>query len=80
MDIRTERMNGLTATQALKAQHQTARVVILTADDDDLRHAAREAGASGYSLMDDLRGLIQWFSSVASKAASSGCATQKLLR
>ena len=34
MDIRMERMNGLTATQVLKAQYQTARVVILTAFDD----------------------------------------------
>jgi len=73
MDIRMERMNGLTATQALKAQCQNARVVILTAfDDDDLRRAAREAGASGYFLKDDLRGLIQWLSSLASKAAAGG--------
>ena len=73
MDIRVERMNGLAAARTIKAQCQNARVAILTSfDDDDLRRAAREAGASGYFLKDDLRGLIQWLSSLASKAAAGG--------
>jgi CheY-like chemotaxis protein len=73
MDIRMDVMNGLTATQTIKAQYQDARVIILTTfDDDDLRRAAAETGASGYFLKDDLPELLQWISSMVSSAAAGG--------
>jgi CheY-like chemotaxis protein len=71
MDIRMEVMNGLTATQTIKAQYHDARIIILTAfDDDDLRRAAAETGASGYFVKDDLPKLMQLISSMASSAAA----------
>jgi CheY-like chemotaxis protein len=58
MDIRMERMSGLAATQRLKSEYRSAKIIILTAFDDEyLRQAAREAGASGYALKDDLQSL-----------------------
>ena len=58
MDIRMERMDGIVATRAIRSQSPDARVVVVTQyDDDDLRIAAREAGAMGYVLKDDLSGL-----------------------
>ncbi len=60
MDIRMPRMNGLRATREIKAQNQDAKIIILTTlDEDTLRQAAREAGASAYALKDDLKGLMQ---------------------
>jgi CheY-like chemotaxis protein len=73
MDIRMDRMNGLIATQRIKTQCPAARIIILTAfDDDDLRRAAGENGASGYCLKDDLPQLMQLISSLVSSAAAAG--------
>jgi len=58
MDIRMERTDGIAATRAIRTTHPEARVVIVTQyDDNDLRNAAREAGAIGYVLKDDLSAL-----------------------
>jgi DNA-binding NarL/FixJ family response regulator len=58
MDIRMERMDGIAATRAIRRESPDARVVVVTQyDDDDLRSAAREAGAIGYVLKDDLSAL-----------------------
>ena len=58
MDGRMERMDGISATRAIRSQSPGARVVIVTQyDDDDLRAAARDAGAVGYVLKDDLSAL-----------------------
>lgn len=55
MDIRMERTDGIAATRAIRSRHPEARVVVVTQyDDNDLRIAAREAGAMGYVLKDDL--------------------------
>jgi CheY-like chemotaxis protein len=55
MDIRMPRLDGLTATRLLKKQFPEARVLMLTDyDDDDLRTAAKEAGACGYALKQNL--------------------------
>lgn len=55
MDIRLERMNGLTATRALRAIYPAARVLIVTGyDDAELREVACEAGACGYVLKENL--------------------------
>ncbi len=51
MDIRMERMDGIATTRAIRSKYPEARVVVVTQyDDDDLRIAAREAGAIGYVL------------------------------
>jgi two-component system response regulator DegU len=55
MDIRMRKMDGITATRAIRTLSPAARVVMVTQyDDDDLRAAARAAGAEGYVLKDDL--------------------------
>ncbi len=55
MDIRMPRMDGLTATRQLKKQFPEAKVLMLTDyDEDDLRAAAKEAGACGYALKHNL--------------------------
>jgi len=72
MDIRMQRMNGLSATQAIKAQFPNTRIIIVTAlDSDDLRRAAHEAGANGYILKDDLSGLMNLIGAMRDPISSS---------
>jgi len=60
MDIRMTRVNGLTATYIITAEDRNAKIIILTAfDDEDLREAARQAGASAYVLKDNLQSLAE---------------------
>ena len=55
MDIRMEKVDGLTATRQIKAAHPEARIMILTSyDDDALREAARMAGACEYVTKQNL--------------------------
>jgi CheY-like chemotaxis protein len=55
MDVRMPRMDGLTATRKLLREHPAAKVIILTDyNDDQLRSAAREAGACAYALKHNL--------------------------
>lgn len=55
MDIEMPQMDGIRATRQLKAAFPDANVCIVTNyDDAELRETAREAGASGYLLKDDL--------------------------
>ena len=55
MDVRMPRMDGLTATRMLTQQFPLAKVVILTDyNDDELRSAAREAGACAFALKHNL--------------------------
>jgi CheY-like chemotaxis protein len=55
MDIEMPEMDGLTATRRLLELFPEARVVIVTQyDDDRLRDAAREAGAVGHVLKENL--------------------------
>jgi len=59
MDIRMGWMDGISATRAIRAQSPNARVVVVTQyDDNDLRAAARDAGAVGFVLKDDLSLLL----------------------
>ena len=52
MDIRMDR---IAATRALRIVSPDAQVIVVTQyDDDDLRFAAREAGAAAFVLKDDL--------------------------
>jgi CheY-like chemotaxis protein len=55
MDAKMVRMGGLEATRRIVAADRTARVLIVTDyDDAHWRAAAREAGACGYVLKDNL--------------------------
>jgi CheY-like chemotaxis protein len=55
MDIRMKAMGGLAATRLLLTHWPQARVVIVTSFNDDvLREEARQAGALGYVLKENL--------------------------
>ena len=55
MDAKMVRMGGLEATRRIVASDRSARVLIVTDyDDAHWRAAAREAGACGYVLKDNL--------------------------
>lgn len=55
MDIRMPRLDGIRATALLKAAHPAARVVIVSEyEQEDLRAAARAAGAEAYVPKSDL--------------------------
>jgi DNA-binding NarL/FixJ family response regulator len=63
MDIEMKRVNGIAATRRLLAAFPEARVVIVTNyDDEPLRQAAREAGACGYVLKENLIALRELIS------------------
>ena len=66
MDMRMPQMDGLTATRQIHRALPSARIVIVTDyDDEDLRLAAYEAGASGYALKQDLADLPRIVSALA---------------
>src|SRR5205807_3080041 len=68
MDISMTRVDGLVATRRILLADPSARVVIVTNHDDDmLRAAAREAGASGYVLKMNLLDLAPLIRSIAPK-------------
>lgn len=55
MDVRMPRIDGLTATRQLLRHDPRAKIIIVTDyNDDELRIAAREAGACGYALKHNL--------------------------
>ena len=61
MDIRMRVMDGIEATRRIRAAHPLARIVIVTDfDDDALRLAAKQAGACGYALKDNLLDLPEF--------------------
>jgi CheY-like chemotaxis protein len=67
MDVRMQRMDGLAATRMLRRANPDAKIVVVTDyDDDDVRRAASEAGASGYILKQNLTELAQLVRSVTS--------------
>jgi CheY-like chemotaxis protein len=58
MDVQMPRLDGLAATRQIMQFDPSARIVMVTDfDDEELRIAARGAGASGYVLKQDLSGL-----------------------
>ena len=58
MDIKMPRLDGISATRQIMQEWPEAKVVMLTDyDDDELRAAARSAGARDYVLKEDLRKL-----------------------
>jgi DNA-binding NarL/FixJ family response regulator len=66
MDVRMPGMDGLVATRALRCVDPQAKIVFVTDyDDDDIRSAANEAGASGYILKQNLTELAQLLRSIS---------------
>lgn len=58
MDVEMTHMDGITASQHLIQSFPKAQIVIVTKyDDDELRQEARQAGACGYVLKEDLLAL-----------------------
>jgi CheY-like chemotaxis protein len=65
MDIRMPVVDGLTAAKQIRKVYPSAKVVIVTDyDDEDLRKAASEAGACGYSLKQNLTELVPLLRSI----------------
>ena len=55
MDIEMSRMDGITATREIILAFPSAKVVIVSKhDDEQIRAAARQAGACGYVLKENL--------------------------
>jgi DNA-binding NarL/FixJ family response regulator len=55
MDIEMRRMDGISATQQITAAFPDSRIAIVTNyDDEDLREAARQAGAREYFVKENL--------------------------
>ncbi len=71
MDIAMKGLDGLNATIQIRTAFPQARVFMLSQyDDPDLRSAAREAGAAGYLLKDDLSQLGALVNSLGRTTAS----------
>jgi CheY-like chemotaxis protein len=72
MDLQMKEVDGLVATSQIRAAYPEARIVIVTNfDDTQLRDAAREAGACGYVVKDDLLALRAIISQREQNAAST---------
>lgn len=62
MDMKMKVMDGLSATKQLVHAHPDAKVVIVTNyDDDQMREAAKSAGAHALVAKEDLAELRQFF-------------------
>ncbi|MBN1634412.1 MAG: response regulator transcription factor [Ignavibacteria bacterium] len=60
MDIKMEKMDGITATREITGQFPYARVIIVTGyDDDDFRKEAESNGAVGYVLKENLNEIFK---------------------
>ena len=58
MDWEMKRMNGLEATRHIIKKYPQAKILIVTQyDDEQLKEAARKAGASGFILKENLMDL-----------------------
>ncbi len=59
MDIGMKNVDGITATRQIMAAYPQAKIMIVTDyNDDDLRRAARAAGASGYVVKENLLDIV----------------------
>ena len=68
MDIRMPFLDGIAATARIIASFPRAKIIMVTEfTDDDLREAARKAGALDYVLKEDLSPLRQLIYEAATK-------------
>jgi len=66
MDWEMKQVNGLVATRQIIADFPDAKVLLVTNHDEkDLRQAAREAGACGYVLKENLLDVRGWLQTPA---------------
>lgn len=64
MDIKLGPTSGITATREIKAAYPEARIVMVTLyGDEELREAARRAGACGYVLKEELEEVRRYVTS-----------------
>ena len=69
MDIKMKVLDGLAATQEIKAAFPTAQIIIVTGyADASLREAAHKAGACGYVLKENLFELGQMLKPSATRS------------
>lgn len=55
MDIKMKGVNGIAATEEIMNQYPTAKIIIVTNyDDNNLREAAKKAGAREYFLKEEI--------------------------
>lgn len=74
MDVKMKEVDGITATRQIKAAFPKANIMIVSDyDDQDLRAAAREAGASGYIIKERLLDLCHILRTRASAAGAALC-------
>lgn len=60
MDVDLNNMDGITATRRIRASDPNAKIIIVTNyDENDLREAARQAGACGYVLKENLLEVLE---------------------
>ncbi len=80
MDIKMKEINGITATREIVAAFPEAHVMIVSNyDDTELREAAREAGACGYTVKDDLMSLRSLLADAKKTLATESRVTQRTL-
>jgi CheY-like chemotaxis protein len=73
MDLQMGGLDGITATQAITESFPEARVLIVTQfEGPQLRKAAREAGACGYVLKDNLHRVRDFVLGSAEREALKG--------
>jgi CheY-like chemotaxis protein len=66
MDLRMTTVDGLTATRQIRGYDPFARIIVVTDyQDEDMKTAALEAGASEYVLKHEISGLPEIISSLA---------------
>ena len=59
MDLNMRDVDGITATRQITAVHPEAKIIIVTDyNDDELRRAAREAGAAEYVVKENLLNIV----------------------
>lgn len=60
MDIKMEGMDGITAVGEITKQFPDARIIIVTGyDDNDFRKEAKDKGAAGYVLKENLNEIFK---------------------
>ena len=73
-------VEGIEATREIRITDPAAKIVITDYDDNELREAALAAGASDYTIKDNLPGLIHLLERMSTGAGRSGINLQPNVR